>query len=349
MKVALVKQALDVFGPWSSVLWKDTSPTKLFDVWPGKAVYWELTCLLQTDWYIVPVLVEGEFLQDSVRNHPGRAELIRQNTRNITPVEKVPFADYDLIISFDAILDIPPGQSGVFAYYAQEHWDRLYEYSLRRPALGYDLFFAHMMDASHGLTSLPQSISMPYLHHPDLVRSLFAPPRREAAWMDWRTPLTLANKGLGDAWCSEADQAMIRLKEILEMEVCCRTASLSNTYAISDTPAWGDAAHYYRELAECRYYIAVGRIAGAGQALADAASVGCICIGQADKPYHRLLCHPLCLCEDMAQMPAKLRALRQNADLQHEVLSWQDQNLQKYFRDVPLALLSRAIELKRKS
>jgi hypothetical protein len=349
LKVALVKQALDVFGPWSGILWKDTSPTKLFDVWPGKAVYWELTCLLQADWFIVPVAVEGEYLQDAVRKHPGRAELIQQNTKYITPVKDVPFADYDLIISFDAILDVPPGQSGVFAYYAQEHWDVLYENSRKRPVPGYDLFFAHMMDAPDDLRSLPQSISMPYLHHPDLVRSLFAPPRREVAWVDWRTPMTLANKGLGEAWCAEADQALIRLEEILGMEVRCRTASLSNTYAIADAPAWGDASHYFRELAECRYYVAVGRIAGAGQALADAASVGCICVGQADKPYHRLLCHPLCLCEDMAQMPARLRAVRQNADLQQEVLSWQDQNLQKYFRDVPLALLSRAIELKRKS
>jgi hypothetical protein len=349
LKVALVKQVLDVFGPWSGVLWRNTSPTKLFDVWPGKAVYWELTCLLQADWYIVPVAVEGEYLQDAVRKHPGRAELIQKNTKNITPVEDIPFADYDLTISFDAILDIPPGQPGVFAYYAQEHWDVLYENSRKRPAPGYDLFLAHMLDAPDDLKSLPQSISMPYLHNPDLVRSLFTPHRREAAWVDWRTPMTLGNKGLGDAWCAEADRALIRLSEILEMEVHCRTVSLSKTYAIADTPTWGDAAHYYRELAECRYYIAVGSIAGAGQALADAASVGCICIGQADKPYHRLLCHPHCLCEDMAQMPAKLRAVRQNADLHREVLSCQDQNLRKHFRDVPLALLSRAIELKRES
>jgi hypothetical protein len=349
LRVALVKQVLDVHGPWAGVKWKDTSPTQLFEVWPGKALHWELTCLLQADWYIVPVSVEGEYLNDAVRKHPGRARLIEQNTKNVTEVEAIPFEDYDLVISFDAILDISPGLPTVFAYYGQEHWDSLYICSLRRPVPGYDLFLAHMMDAPHELRSLPQAISFPYPHDPQLVRSLFNPPRQEAAWADWRTPMTLANQGLGNPWCPEASEALERLRGVLNIDVRCRTTSLSASYAITDVLAWGDAAHYYRELAECRYYIAVGRLGGAGQALRDAAAVGCICIGQADKPYHRLLCHPSCLCEDMAQMPSRLRVLRESADLQQEILAWQDQKLKTHFRDAPLALLGEAIKLKRKS
>jgi hypothetical protein len=90
-------------------------------------------------------------------------------------------------------------------------------------------------------------------------------------------------------------------------------------------------------------------LAGAGQALADAAAVGCICMGQADRPYHRLLCHPSCLCEDMAQLPSKLRIVRQSADLRQEVLAWQDQNLERHFHSGPLALLFKAIQLKRQA
>jgi len=348
LKVALVKQQLDVFGPWAGVKWKDTSPTKIFELWPGKAVYWELTCLLGADWYIVPTAMEGEYLQDAVRKYSGRADLIAKNTKNITEVEAVPVEDYDLVISFDAILDIPPGLPTVFAYYAQEHWDSLYTYSVREPVHGYDLFLAHMMDAPSELRSLPQTVSFPYLHDLQLVRSLFHSPRQEAAWVDWRLPITLANRGLGDPWSAEADAALERLRDVLGLDLRCRTASHSISYAVSDVPAWGDAACYYRELAECRYYIAVGRLAGAGQALADAAAVGCVCVGQADKPYHRLLCHPSCLCEDMAEMPRRLRILRESEDLHQEVLAWQDQNLKMRFRDAPLALLAKAIELKRK-
>ena len=318
-------------------------------MWPGKAVYWELTCLLKADWYIVPTAIEGEYLQDAVRKHPGRADLIARNTRNITEVEAIPLEDYDLVISFDAILDVPPSLPNVFAYYVQEHWDSLYTYSLSKPVPGYDLFLAHMMDAQSELQSLPQAVSFPYPHDLELVRSLFHPPRQEAAWVDWRVPITLANCGLGASWSPEAEAALERLRHVLDLDVRCRTGSHSISYSISATPTWGDAAYYYRELAECRYYIAVGRLAGAGQGLADAAALGCLCVGQADRPYHRLLCHPSCLCEDMAQMPSRLRALRGSPELQQEVLAWQDQNLRMHFHDAPLAVLARATEQKRKS
>ncbi len=349
MKTALVKQAYDVFGPWSGILWKDTTPERLFDVWPGKAVYWELTCMLQGDWYIIPQRLESDYTRDAVHRHEGRAQLIEKHVKNITPIEAIPFSEYDLVITFDPILHPPKGSPRVFAYYVQEHWDRIYGESLPKPTAHYDLFLAHMMDAPDELRSLPQAISFPYLHDPQLARSLFHPPRQEAAWVDWRVPLTLANRGLGDPWCPEADAALERLRGVLDIDVRCRTGSHSISYAVAETPTWGDAAVYYRELAECRYYIAVGNLAGAGQALADAAAVGCICIGQADSPYHRLLCHPSCLCDDMAQMPSILRIVRESASLQQEVLAWQDQHLEKHFHDAPLALLAKAIDLKRKS
>ena len=348
MKTALVKQAYDVFGPWSGVLWKDTTPERLFEVWPGKAVYWELTCMLEADWYIIPQRLESDYTRDAVRRHVGRAQLIEKHVKNITPIEAIPFSEYDLVITFDPILHPPKGSRAVFAYYVQEHWDRIYAESLAKPAANYDLFLAHMMDAPVELHGIPQAVSFPYVHDAQLVRGYFLREQREIAWVDWRTLLTLGGKDLKDPWCAEAEAASVRLAQILDIEIRCRTANHSQTYAISESLAWGDAAHYLRELAECRYYVAVGRLAGAGQALADAAALGCVCIGQADRAYHRLLCHPSCLCEDMAQMPSRLRVLRESADLQQEVLAWQDQKLKTHFRDAPLALLGEAIKLKRK-
>lgn len=348
MKVALVKQVLDVFGPWSGVKWTDTSPAKLFEVWPGKATYWELTCLLQADWYIVPESVRSDYIQDAVRD-PTRADVLRKYSKNMTEVEAIPFGEYDVAISFDAILDIPPDISTLFAYYAQEHWDSLYKDSLVQPAAGYDLFLAHMLDAPSHLRSIPQSISFPYLHDPDLVSSLFPSTKREIAWVDWRTLMTLAGRGANDPWCSEAVAATERLQKVLAIEIRCRTNTQGSRYAILETPAWGDAAHYFREMSESKYYVAVGDIAGAGQALADAASVGCLCIGQADKPYHRLLCHPHCLCQSIVELPGRLRGLRKSSSLQQEVLDHQNQNLVKHFRDEPVAILQEAAKIKRGS
>jgi hypothetical protein len=331
LKVALVKQVLDVFG--------------LFEVWPGKAVYWELTCLLQADWYIIPQSVYGDYTHDAIRN-PTRADVLRKHTKNVTEVEAIPFGEYDLAISFDAILDIPSGMSTLFAYYAQEHWDTLYKDSRAQPAAGYDLFFAHMLDAPGQLSSIPQSISFPYLHYPQLVRSVFSSSKSESAWVDWRTLMTIAGKRAGDPWCSEAVAATERLQKVLAMEIRCRTGTQGNRYAISDTPTWGDAAHYFREMSECKYYVAVGDIAGAGQALADAASLGCLCIGQADKPYHRLLCHPLCLCQNIVELPGRFRDLRKSPALQQEALAHQDGKLLRHFRDDPIAILQEAVKMK---
>jgi hypothetical protein len=326
--------------------WKDTSPTKLFEIWPGKAVYWELTCMLEADWYIVPQTVESEYLRDAVRTHPGRAEIIQKYTRKVTDIESISFEDYDLVISFDAILDVPPSPSVVFGYYAQEHWDPLYGKSLRQPAKGYDLFLAHMMDGSATISRLPQAVSFPYTHDLALVRSILSQDKQERTWVDWRTLMTLAMKGLGDVWDERAAAAAVRLQEVLELPILHRGSFNKETYAFSDPPAWGDAFKYLESLATCKYYVGVGNVAGAGQSLAEAATLGCICIGQSDKVYHRLICHPSCLCEDIAEMPRRLQHLQGSTDLQGEILASQDENLERHFRKGPLDLLAQAIELK---
>jgi hypothetical protein len=348
LKVALVKQVYDVFGPWSGVLWKDTSPRELFGIWPGKAVYWELTCLLQADWYIVPQAHETDYVREAVGKHPGRGESIRKYTTNTTPVENVPVDAYDLVITFDAILDPPADSRTLFAYYAQEHWDTLYVKSLRTPVDGYDLFLAHMMDASSDVSYLPQAISFPYLHDPGLLRSMFSADRQECVWVDWRTLTTLAMMGLGDPWCAAAEDAGRRLQDVLGLPIVYRGKHHEQSFAFADPPRWGDAAKYFEAISGCRYYVGVGNIAGAGQGLGDAASAGCLCIGQSDKAYHRLLCHPHCLCEDIAEMPKKLRELARSPGMQAEVSRFQDDALIMHFQTGPLAKIREAKQKKAK-
>jgi hypothetical protein len=346
LKVALVKQVLDVFGPWSGVKWKDTSPTKLFEVWPNKAVYWELTCMLKADWYVIPQASRGDYTRVAVETFPGRAEAIRKYTKNVTPLELVPLNQYDLVITFDAILDVGRSGGTLFAYFAQEHWDQLYAQSLRRPASGYDLFLAHMMDSNSEVGSLPQSVSFPYLHDANLVRSTFPTQRVEAVWVEWRTLMTLGMKDSSEPWSEVGDAAAARLKDILELPICYRSNLHEQTYGFADPPRWGDAATYLHALAGCRYFVSVGGRIGGGQGLAEAAAAGCLCIGQADRAYHRLICHPSCLCADMSEMPSRLRTLRGSEDLQREVLACQDVNLDHNFRKNPLNLLAEAVALK---
>ncbi len=303
--------------------------------------------MLEADWYIVLQTCDTDYIREAVGKHTGRAEAIAKHTKNITPVNDIPFEEYGLVISFDAILKVPPNSPALFAYYAQEHWDRLYTASLKRPVNGYDVFLAHMMDSELAIRSLPQAISFPYLHDLRLARSTFSPQKQDCVWVDWRTLATLAMMGLGDPWREEADNAARRLQDLLELPIHYRGKHHEQTFAFADPPQWGDAASYFGALGSCKYYIGVGNIAGAGQGLGDAASVGCLCIGQSDKAYHRLICHPSCLCQDIAEMPAKLRNLTRSSDLQREVFAWQDEKLGEHFNKRPLDLLAKAMEMKR--
>jgi len=345
LKTALIKQRYDVFGPWSGVLWKDTSPQKLLEVWPVKAVYWELTCILQADWYILPPIIKGDYVRDIVR-HPGHTQIIEKHTSNILPLEQIPLSDYDLVITLDPILHPPDLPRTLFAYYAQEHWDRLYKESMVKPLPGYDLFLDHMLDAPADLRRLPQSLAFPYLYDPQFTRSQFSPPRQDVLWADHRVLFTLAGRHPGELAFPEAAAAAKRLQKTLGIDVRCRAIQHTKPWGVYDPPLWNDSAQYFQELAQCKYYVAVGSMAGPGQGFAEAAALGCLCIGQTDRAYHRLLCHPRCLCGDIAEMPAKLRVLRASPDLQQEVLAFQDAALREHFLRRPLALLEQALQAK---
>jgi hypothetical protein len=319
MKVAFVKQALDTFGPWSSIRWEETSPRELFDIWPSRPLHWELTTLLEADWYIIPQQVRTDYTYDSVLKEPGHAEIVRKHTQKVIPKEKIPFDAYDLVITNDPILKFPRATETLFAYFVVEHWDRRYRASLRHPLANADLFLAHMMDAPEALARLPQALAFPYLRDPKTIRALFAAPQREeAVWADWRTlaVLSAAHHG-GTEESTEA--AALRLQKALHLPVAYRAFSMG-LYRGEDPPRWGDAAEFLRELGKQKYYVGLGRGSGAGQGLADAASLGCICFGEQDKPYHRLLCHGEALCGDLQELPRRVNRVRASSDLQAEIL-----------------------------
>ena len=345
MRVALIKQALDVHGPWSTVLWEKTTPRRLLDVWPGKATFWEMTCCLQADWYIIPQQLSSDYTQN-VRKHLGLGKTLSQNTRNIIALEKIPVELYDLVITFDPIWAVPANSPTLFAYFVVEHWDRLYKEALRGPVGHYDLFLAHMLDAPKTLASLPQTLAFPYLRDPDTVHSVFPAEKEEAAWADFRTLTTLGMAENYGMWVATGHAAAKRLEETLRLPVRYKSDFNENPYGISDPPSWGDTVHYFDAMARCRYYVGVGTIAGAGQAICDAASLGCLCIGQQEKAFHRLICHPAALCVGMIELPRRLQAIAGSRDLQEEVRDWQEAALRDFFQQRPLAVLEEAVSMK---
>lgn len=347
MKVAIIKQVLDTFGPWSSIRWEETSPEALFRIWPGRALHWEMTALLQADWYVIPQQVNTDYTYDSVLKQRGNADTVRKYTQCVVAPREIPYDSYDLVITNDPILDFPRSSHTLFAYFVVEHWDRRYRASLRRPIRNADLFLAHMMDAPVSLESLPQAISFPYLRDPEAMRALFAhADREEGIWADWRT-LSLLSAATNGNGFDATKRAARRLEEALHLPVAFRSFSMG-LYHGEDPPLWGDAAEFLRELGRQKYYVGLGRGSGAGQGLADAASLGCICFGEQDKPYHRLLCHPQALCGDLQELPRRVRCVHASRDLQEEIRVWQEKKLRQHFAEEPLALLGAALERKRK-
>lgn len=348
MKVAIVKQLLDTFGPWSTVRWQDTSPEALLAVWPTRPLHWEMTTLLRADWYVIPQQIHTDYTYDSVLKLPQNAEIVRKYTRGLVSLDEIPFDSYDLVITNDPIIRFPPRSAALFAYFVVEHWDRRYAASLRRPLKNADLFLAHMMDAPSSVTRLPQAVSFPYVRDPQTARALFAAPEREEAiWADWRT-LAFLSAAKNENSPEATQAAALRLQDALRLPVAFRSFSMG-LYHGQDPPQWGDPAAFLRALGRQKYYLCLGRNSGAGQGLADAASLGCICFGERDKPYHRLLCHPEALCGDLQELPTRVRRVRSSRDLQDQIIRWQDAKLQQHFLDAPLALLHEALERKRKA
>lgn len=344
MKTALIKQAQELHGPWSSVLWQQTSPEKLLEIWPWKATYWEMTCLLEADWYVISENVPTFHNRRLFSEHPEFLKSL-EHVDNTVSIEEIPFDEYDLIITFDPVIRRVPHTKALMAYFLNEHNDPLYKQSQRKVVWGYDLFLAHMIDGPATLTGLPQAISFPYLRAPKVARAIFNEEKEEAVWADWRTLTTL---GMTDYLEDKSAAITQRLEEYLHVPVRHGSQLFTTFYGVHDKPRWGDPALFLQKLSRCKYYVGVGRAGGAGQGLCDAASLGLICFGEKNKVFHRLTCHPACLCEDMVELPIKVKKVLQSSDLQAEILDWQDRALREHFVERPREILVESIALKHK-
>ncbi len=344
-RFAFIKQSLDVFGPWASVPWNARDPKEIFSVWPGKATLWEMTCALQADWYVIPQTVATDYTRDVSRRSPALHGWMTPFVQDIIEPDCIPFDRYDVIITFDPILTGTAGQKHLNTYFANEHWDEVYQTSLQKPRRGYDLFLAHMMDAAIEVSELPQAVSFPYLRAPLLMRSIFPAHRQDSVWVDWRTLAGLAGLELWGPACIETAR---QFEKEIGIEVRWKEYG-STPYGIENPPHWGDGLQYLQEMSACKYYLGLGRISGAGQALCDAASLGSICFGEKHKIYPELVCHPACLCDGFRDVGAVLRRVLESQDLQAEILARQDEALRKFFWDYPMHIIEEARSLKGRS
>ncbi|HEY4744704.1 MAG TPA: FkbM family methyltransferase [Desulfuromonadaceae bacterium] len=337
LKVAIVKQACDVFGPWRSERYDVADPLKVLQKWPSKYSYLEMAHLFQADWYVVPFCHDSKNVRQKIDYHQ---QAFDDHVENVRHIDEVPIDDYDVVISLDPILR-PPGNGKVLhAYFQNEHHHTEYARSLKGPLPGYDLFLDHMLRAPAWVYDLPQPVAFPYPRSPYHVRNACKGQKNAAVWFDKRFVMMLTH-GNEAADRGGFDATVMFLEQRLGMPIVCRYLNFE------DMTRWGDPYEYMQEMSACTYY--VNLIAcGAGQGLCDAASLGLICFGTPNLPYHQAVCHPVCLCRDLSELEWKLSLVRGSTGLQQEIIVWQDAALSDRLVGQPLRLLQAAVEKKRK-
>lgn len=342
MKTAFIKQQPDIFGPWKSVPFGDI--ITLTDVWPGKASYFEFTLLMRADWYVIGPITTTEYTRNIVEKCPQFSDISKNYTQTVS-IENIPFYLYDLVVSFDPLPNITRPGKTLYAYFVHEHWDSAYLRSTKCPLYGYDLFLAHADTERSNLDTLPTSIFMPYPRDPDSIRKLYKVERKDIIYIDWRTITALQKQHI---WTKTTSEIYEEVQKLFNIKSLSDWSFGSSFYGFADPPRWGDVNNYLINLLSSKYFISIGRESGAGQAVCDAASAGCICIGT-NRAYHKMICHPFCLCSNIEEASKVISTLQTSLDLQKEVLNHQDIHLRAHFVDYPLRMLKKAIGIKEKT
>jgi len=336
LKVAILKQRYDVFGPWRSEKYDSDHPFDVLKKWPSKYSYLEMTHLLNADWFVLPFCHDSKILRQKIDYHQ---QTIDDNMESL-PLVDVPLDNYDVVITLDPILRPPRNTGTLYAYFQNEHHYTEYSNSLSAPLPGYDLFLDHMLKAPVWLYDLPQSVAFPYPRDPFIARGVCLREQADAIWFDKRFIMILTHG-------NEVFQRGGFENTLVFLEKKFRTRVTFRNLDFEDMTRWGDPLDYVREMAACSYY--VNLIAcGAGQGLCDAASLGLICFGSAKLPYHKAICHPMCLCSDLSELEWKLAMVRNSIDLQVDIRSWQDAALSDMMVLKPLRILQAAVDKKRR-
>ena len=260
-----------------------------------------MTGFLRADWRIVPTIDESDnhYYQGYIKPFPRVCRLLEQHQTDICRIEEISFEHYDLVVAnepcvpLSTIKNFPQTE---FVYFMNEHWPGpvyIQEKLNTRP--GYAAFLDHMC----GEIGEPgtRAVHMPYLREPEMVRKCF--PRtpqmeRPRIWLDART--VLRETGSSGVWTLACDKFVEHLQQSVDLDISYRSHLYRRHYNVSQ-PGHDDAAAYYREISRADFFIGTGA-SGAGQSLCDGASLGLVCIGTPQLIYHRLICHPKCICEN---------------------------------------------------
>lgn len=343
IKVAIVKQYLDPHGPWKITKTNDLTLLKRFYY---KTTFWEMGTLFDADWYIIKDDHKSPYL-NFYHSQPKKIQTIKKFTVS-TNINKIQFNKYDVVISLEPFLNINKieNKKTLFAYFLDEVADPRYYFSLQKPLHNYDLFLDHILKSRFDLEEIPSAISFPYPRNPKYIRKFFVNKKSEQCWVDRRVINDITKYKYTENYENllqplKKDFKKINITLRYKMDLFAKPEA-----EIIDPNKSNDSILYLKQLAQCKYYFCPVP-AASGQALVDAAGLKCICIGYSGVNYHKLVCHPKCLVNNIDEGVKIIKLIQKSLKLQREIINYQETSLNKWFVDYPNRVLAQAVDIKR--
>lgn len=323
MKTAIIKHAYWPFGPWEFVP-GSAEPLRWLERCVAKPTMWETWAALGADWYVTHPQITGNWTRKLERLVKGLGGIVEQYARPVL-LKDVPLDDYDLVITLDPLLPEGTKTSATCVWIACEDNELARFEALKQTRKPYACYLDHMMDAPRELGG--PAVAFPYMRFMAMMRAWFRDkPIRDGIWLDWRM-------------VSKDEDAIQWSIQLGVMVYWAGQIFKRAPYGVSNSFERGDAVDFFLSMAHRDYFAAVTRTVGAGQALAEAASMGLICFGRKGRPYHNMICHPECLCDGAGDLPARFKRVRASEDLQEEIKAHQDAVLMREFYVRPTTIL----------
>lgn len=327
MKAAFIKQGFSsTFATWESLRYP--GPERLLGAFRFKSKFFSLLVELKADIWVVSggKQIDGAFCSDFSR------KIVKQH--KTVSLDAVPWDEYSVVVSVlpfvpRRIIEAHP--EILWTYCSIGHANKLYAKSLGKAQGGYDLFLDHASIRGE-LKRLPSRVPFPFPTNHKLLRELIRPTNEPAVFLDTR----LLRKA--PLWWFEKRCAL---------PIRCSPKPAINGGRILSGRFTGTKG-YLEALGACKYFLVSKKRSNIGQASLEAAALGLIVVSRPGI-YPSALCHPRCLAKPNTPRQGLnlIKQIEKDEILQAEGLEYQDTVLQDLFWERPLAILEKAVTMKR--
>ena len=355
LKILFVKQSYDNLGPKSSYGYSDDfKPLELLEHFNGKTSLFESLLYYKCDFLIVPSSFGSPWLQTMIQI-PGYKDFIEKNTKNVINPNNFDFGAYDIIITHDPILGPIMGdlqkkfKNTLFAFMLVEHTS----WQLHQHGFEYDLFLDHTLNSVNDVVRVPQSINYVFPRTPEIVSNMFNDilpnDPKDTVFFDYRSYGYFISNGKNNVALTPENITDFNRDNFKNLKVPLNWVGEVALKPYMFVTNSDDSFDYYKKMYGAKYYVTIAN--RVGQAAVDAASMGCLVIGNAKSKLHNLICHKDCLMVGdfkVTDVTNLINKIESDDVYYNELLSIQNQNLKKWAVDYPIDILTSALKLKRK-